>query len=208
MREPVTRPFLASAALLFFACTKESPPPAPVPGPDVVAIVLGHWITRSELGTRQLEELINPPLYERFAQENGITATEEEIRGFLKFFSRFHMDSEGEVTEVEPRDPDMKEIDDQRREMAKYTVLEWKTDRKLYEMYGGDVIFQQANPLEPVGAYRKFLEGEERAGRFKILDPVLAQSYWAYYRQENRIVYDPSEVDYSVPWWANARKNK
>lgn len=189
------------ALVVMLACTKETPPPEPVPGPDVVAIVLGRWITRDELGTQPLENLVNPPLFARFVKENGITATEQEVLGFMQSLRG----ARDELTKDDPEFSDAAGIEESFRKVAEDAVLGWKIDRKLYEMYGGDVIFQQADPFEPVGAERKFLEGEERAGRFKILDPSLVEPFWDYYRRKQRGVYDPSEVDYSVPWWAKKR---
>ncbi len=46
-------------------------------------------------------------------------------------------------------------------------VIKWKTDKALYEKYGGTVIFQQSNPFEPVGAYRKLIEDAEKEVRDK-----------------------------------------
>ncbi len=87
------------------------------------------------------------------------------------------------------------------RMIAEAAVKQWKLDRALYKQYGGTVIFQQSNPFEPVGAYRKFLEEKERAGVFEILDPALKQSFWVYYTGEQEMVVPPAEVNYDKPRW-------
>ncbi len=86
-------------------------------------------------------------------------------------------------------------------EIAESSILDWKTSQRMYEEFGGVVIFQQANPLEPVGAYLAFLRAQENAHAFEILDAALAPSFWEYYTREQKFVVDPEQVDYSKPWW-------
>jgi hypothetical protein len=63
------------------------------------------------------------------------------------------------------------------------------------------VIFQQANPLEPVGAYRKLLESHEAKGDFEIYDEKLKQQFWEYYVREHPFQVPQNLIDYSQPWW-------
>ena len=90
---------------------------------------------------------------------------------------------------------------DSLRPIAESSILDWKMSQRLYEEFGGVVIFQQANPLEPVGAYLAFLRSQEKAHAFEILDAALVPSFWEYYTREQQHVVDPERVDYSKPWW-------
>lgn len=82
-------------------------------------------------------------------------------------------------------------------------VKAWKFDRALYAQYGGTVIFQQANPFEPVEAYRQWLEAAERAGEFAIFDEPARTAFWDYYQRGwdtgQGVVHDPDPFD--KPWW-------
>lgn len=55
--------------------------------------------------------------------------------------------------------------------IAETMIREWKTDKALYEEYGGRLILRQGRP-EPIDAYRKFLDYIKTAGNLKILDPA------------------------------------
>ncbi len=95
-------------------------------------------------------------------------------------------------------------FDEGQRKMAEHFVLGWKIDRALYARHGGVVIFQQANPFEPVGAYRAELEAHEQAGTFAILDPELRQGFWHYYTDMGHNEIPADAEDFAVPWWLRA----
>jgi hypothetical protein len=84
-------------------------------------------------------------------------------------------------------------------------VKSWKFDRALHAQYGGVVIFQQSNPVEPVGAYRKWLEEHEQAGHFQILDDEARVAFWEYFKRdwdrEICVVHDADPL--AEPWWLN-----
>jgi hypothetical protein len=70
----------------------------------------------------------------------------------------------------------------------------------LYEKYGGTVIFQQSNPFEPVGAYRKLIEDAEKDDSFEVLDPRLPPLMWSYFKREDHPFQLPKErIDFSKP---------
>ena len=89
----------------------------------------------------------------------------------------------------------------QLREIPRGMVLQWKTSKALYQRYGGDVIFQQANPMEPVGAMRRFLEEQEKAGAFEIYDAEDRKRFYEYFVRPQTLVVPPSQVNYDKPWW-------
>jgi hypothetical protein len=95
-------------------------------------------------------------------------------------------------------------FDEGQRKMAEHFVLGWKIDRALYARHGGVVIFQQANPFEPVGAYRAELEAQEQAGTFAIRDPALRQQFWHYYTDMGHNEIPADAGDFAVPWWLRA----
>jgi len=77
----------------------------------------------------------------------------------------------------------------------------------MYQDYGGTVIWQQANPLEPVGAYLAFLREKELMGVFRIYDADRNVEFWRYFtRDHGAWVVPPERVDYSVPWWETVVK--
>lgn len=80
-------------------------------------------------------------------------------------------------------------------------MKDWKLSKALYEEYGGTVIFQQANPLEPVGAYRQFLEKMERGKVFQIFDEANRKAFWHYFTRKHPSELSPKDVNYAVPWW-------
>jgi hypothetical protein len=80
-----------------------------------------------------------------------------------------------------PDDPRISPKKEVEREIAEHFVRDWKISKALYEEYGGTVIFQQANPMEPVGAMRKLLESHEAKGDFNIYDETLKRQFWEYY---------------------------
>ena len=49
--------------------------------------------------------------------------------------------------------------------------------------YGGRIIFQQGGP-EPLDAYRRFLEAQQRQGAFAIADKELEAAFWRYYKDD------------------------
>jgi len=86
------------------------------------------------------------------------------------------------------------------RELAAVWVATWKFHRALYHEFGGAVVWHESGP-EPVGAYRKWLEGLERNGEFRIDDADLRDLFWSYWRRDADVVMDPDQDPYATPWW-------
>ena len=80
-------------------------------------------------------------------------------------------------------------------------VRRWLIDKALYEQYGGDVIFEQSNPFEPIGAYRAFFEEQELRGRFRIMDAALDREFWWDLKRDRPFTVGKDQIDLSVPWW-------
>ena len=98
------------------------------------------------------------------------------------------------------------------RGVANQFIRAWKLNKALYDEYGGSVIFQQAG-IEPLGAYRTWLEAHERKGDFQILDPTLRTAFWAYYVSTGHTFIPVDELQketgketglkspFEKPWW-------
>ena len=95
------------------------------------------------------------------------------------------------------------------RDIARASIRAWKFNKALYEKYGGPLIFQQANPIEPLGAYRAWLEEHEGKGDFQILDPKLRTAFWDYYVSTEHNFIDLDKLlkekglksPFEKPWW-------
>ena len=92
-----------------------------------------------------------------------------------------------------------------RRTIAAAFVRQWKINRALYQDYGGRIIFQQGGP-EPLDAYRRFLEEQQKRGAFAIADKDLEAGFWRYYRDDAIHSFYPAgsaEEAKAVrtPWW-------
>lgn len=144
------------------------------------------WLREYEAD--KMVSLILIPLLREYARAQGITASVDEINSVSRsvFGKRV---ARGTI-----------------RTVAEATVLQWKVSKSLYQQYGGTVIFQQSNPLEPIGAYQKFLEEQEQKKAFEIFDPQLRTAFWCYFTCEQTMIVPPEEVNYDVPWWLQKAK--
>jgi hypothetical protein len=92
-----------------------------------------------------------------------------------------------------------------REQVATAFVRQWKINRALYRQYGGRVIFQQGGP-EPLDAYRRFLEEQEKSGAFTILKKGFEEKFWDYFRNDSLHSFYPPGSDgekqaIETPWW-------
>ncbi len=94
------------------------------------------------------------------------------------------------------------EPNQQEKDLAQRTVQVWKFDQALYKQYGGTVVMKQANPFEPIGAYKKFLEEKEKGKSFEIFDGSYKKNFWKMFDVPKEAVVVPAnKVDFSKPWW-------
>lgn len=144
---------------------------------------------------RRLTARVFGALRQRYVSQHKITATPEEIQHFADSMNRFR-----EKTE-ENLEPETEADRNAWRSLGEQSVKGWKFDRALYEKYGGTVIFQQANPFEPVGAYRKFLEAAEQAKLFEIYDEANRRKFYHYFTRKHPGEIPADDVDFDKPWW-------
>jgi len=170
--------------------------PALAWGRTPVAKVLGKTIYDDETAKpgRSLDGQILRPLMQRFAEQQKLTVTEAEVAELET------------ALKLPAPPPGLSDADKAMlRELPRSMVLQWKTGRALYQRYGGEVIFQQANPMEPVGAMRKFLEEQEKAGAFEIYGADDRKRFYDYYVRPQMMVVPKEKVNFDVPWWRNAQ---
>ena len=182
-----------SCALLMMQCVFYET----ISAKEIVAKLYGKPIYQEDIGAnKSLDSLIIPALYKHFSEQNHIVVTESEIQAFNKKFVGFNPSKELANDSTTPQEPKIM------HDMAQNLVLNWKINKALYKKYGGDVIFQQANPLEPIGAERQFLQDQEKAGSFQILNTQEHTKFFNYYLQSHHsFIIPPSEVNYDIPWW-------
>lgn len=88
-------------------------------------------------------------------------------------------------------------------DMVRELVRGWKINQALFARYGGRVVFQQAG-VEPLDAYRAFLEEHAKQKSFQIFDARAAADFWAYFTNDDlHVFYDPGEGRRLIetPWW-------
>lgn len=92
-----------------------------------------------------------------------------------------------------------------RRVIAAAFIRQWKINQSLYREYGGRIVFQQGGP-EPLDAYRRFLEHQQKRGAFAIADAGLEATVWRYYRNDAIHSFYPAGSTeeaqaFARPWW-------
>ncbi len=183
------------------------PPPNPRKGKPV-ARVFYDYLYADELKAApgahdpkrqdRMAAFVWEPLKKRYLKEHKIEATAAEVEEFVRIMRQ--LDEKPKAT---PRE----EADDKAawEVVGRHMVIQWKFSRALYKQYGGTVIFQQGNPREPVGAYRKFLEEMQRRKCFEIFDRKDRDQFWEYYTRDHPHVVPPDEVNFEKPWWAQGK---
>ncbi len=170
--------------------------------PPVAAIVLGTPIRSQDADAVQSEVLTR--LFEDYADTKGLSATKEEVAAYL---DKLH---EGKrklgLTAADDLTPaEAAELAEMEHGMARAMVERWKINRSLYEHYGGRIIFQQFG-LEPLDAYRSYLEERREAGDLSFQDDAMSEHFWRYFRDESIhsfVAPDSAEARkaFSVPPW-------
>jgi hypothetical protein len=176
-------------------------PPRPE-GETVVARVFQRYITLADVNakslplnaesTSELQGQILGELLQWLTKKEKLQASPEEVQTFY----RVVLNRELSVEELRA---DL--AANLKTSVGAHFVMVWKISRCLYERYGGEVIFQQGNPREPVGAYRRFLIEAAQAKVFEIYDDTTREAFWDYFRRDHPGLVPPEEVNYVKPWW-------
>lgn len=150
---------------------------------------------RSILAQRALGNKITESVLSDFAHKNDIEPDDGEVQSAYSVIKQWtvELDDNSEFKGDE--------LERYRLAMAHGMAKSWKVSKALYDAYGGDVVFQQDNPLTPVGAYQQLFEQYREKGEFVIYDPAFKAAFWSSVKMEYAKTYDPENIDFSLPWW-------
>ncbi len=145
-----------------------------------------------------------------FARSEEIRATEAAVDSYLAEMEARMREDLGDAYEdgSDLSADEQLALADMRRSMAAAMIRNWEINRRLYEKYGGRVIYQQFGP-EPLDAYVAFLREAEQAGRLTIRDAALAEAFWRFFNQEERHDFYPdaeASEAFATPPWAQAEQ--
>lgn len=186
-----------------------------------------------------LKNIICMPLLDKYAADNGIAISQEEIEEFgqamirqanaqrLRIRTQLAKELENpNITEARKKDIESRinSIDqllahnetirsgNSFEGIAKTVIRGWKTNKSLFEAYGGRVIFFQQGGSEPLDAYREFLKQQETAGQFEIQDKKIAELFWNYFTNDKIHTFysSPEEAQKYISnrWWLNAESGQ
>jgi len=143
---------------------------------------------RAALGEVMLANLTNQVIdavLADYAQQQNIAIDSKLTDSFKRTFAGTLTDkSAQEITQI-----------------AEKNVLQWQTEKAMFDTFGGRVVFQQTNPLTPIDAYKALLIRYKEKGSFIILDPDAKARFWETFEPPFRFEVAPENVDFSQPWW-------
>ena len=148
----------------------------------------------------KLSSLIWQALIKELAKHNDIEPSDEEVNAFSEFMGGSQSDMTKEMLSELTQD-EVAEYEAQVYQSHKNYVRTYKLSKVLYEKYGGVVVFQQANPLEPVGAYKAFLKDSRANGHFEIFHEQMKTAFWQVLNKPHSFIVPEEKVDFSKPWW-------
>ncbi|MGB5742008.1 MAG: META domain-containing protein [Sedimenticolaceae bacterium] len=168
----------------------------------LAATVLGEEVRTED--AREMQDIILSRLFDRYADERDIRATDLEIDTYVEK-TRRGMRAKGLTAEDTLTTEEAAQVDQMRRDMGRSMIRQWKLNRALHEEFGGRIIFQQFGP-EPIDAYRRYLGGRQAAGDFTIHDATFETAFWDYFTNDSKHdFYEPGSADEAVafatpPW--------
>jgi hypothetical protein len=165
---------------------------APLPKREAAATVAGLTLVSEDPDT--LRSVILGRLLGAYAVESGIGVSDAEIERYLKQMDQTLKNDLGDrYTDPSTLSPEeQQEALSMRQRMANALIRGWKINRSLYEKYGGRVVYQQMG-LEPLDAYRQFLEDAQSMGRFSIREAELEAAFWSVFSDEQRHDFMPED---------------
>jgi heat shock protein HslJ len=172
----------------------------PSGGTPLAAMVLGEEVHTTD--PAQMQEAILTRLFNQYAAQHGIEATNAEISNLIGELQR-GMREDGLTVEADLTPDEATQVETMRRDMARSMIRQWKINRRLYGEYGGRAIYQQLGP-EPLDAYRRFLEDRQRAGDFAIVVKSFEAAFWRYFTDDTRHTFFEPGTEasaFEVPPW-------
>lgn len=167
------------------------------------------------------------PVLDRFVKRHKIEATADEIKkfkvNFRKGMEQSVRDWETKLAELKRQlaapnlsDADKAKLEEERamyemlvaeerkaladdvpEDIARISIVAWKTERELHRAYGGRVIFQQAG-AEAVDARRRLFEEAEKKGDLKFDDDGVRRLFFYYSKMEHTEI---DEKELERPWF-------
>lgn len=122
------------------------------------------------------------------AEKNKLEEDKKTLRELVKYYRK----SEKTAKEY-------KLTENQMREMYAPWVEVWKTNKALFEKYGGVVEATKFGP-RPIGAQKALLKEYQRLGYFKIFDKHLRKLFWECYRPDPNLILSKDEIGF-IPFW-------
>jgi hypothetical protein len=155
--------------------------------------------TLEKVESLRLSKLVFDGAYSFVLGGNSYEPTEQEIQSILKALPEAK-----EITDLKSKmtTDQRKAYEESRYKMAHQTVRTWKINKRLYEKYGGRIIFQQAG-LEPIDAYRIFITEIIKSGKVEIISadfksilspPIINESQRFLSEKDTKNAFDK-------PWW-------
>ena len=163
-------------------------------------MVLGTEITVADATETPIDHLINGALPDRFARDNAIEATEEDLDAYMAWWRR----AREMMAEAEPG-LELEGVDDPALEriVAREWITSWKVLKALFDRrYGGRAHYQKEG-VQPFDAVHEFLEEQQAAGAFEILDDGFEAKFWSYWRRSGELLIPEEEAAelLAVPFW-------
>lgn len=187
--------------------------PEPVQHSDgnILAVVLGQNVTRADAMPNEKEQKeikeqakedyndmldyvvrvnastkIYELILEDYAAKKGIELDQALVTKFVEKFAN-------QVSEKNSSKP-IKEI-------AEKQVMQFQTEKALFDEFGGKVIFRQSNPQMPIDAYKALLNRYRENNQLEIIDSALREAFWDVFTPPFQYEIAPENVNFTQPWW-------
>lgn len=148
-----------------------------------------------------LQEALLEALLPRFRESHQVVAEEQEV---LTCGPSVRRSLKGGA--LDGRDPKLMGRSEQ-REFSVSLVIEWKTERELFDAFGGRVTSDEYGRLTAVGARTSYLREQHAKGAFAINDAELAAQFWSALEASSTSKdSDVTAIDFSTPWWSRNRR--
>lgn len=139
------------------------------------------YVVRANASNKIYEKVI-----ENYAKQQGISLNKQLVEKFIETF-------ESQMTDETSSTPI--------GEIAVKQVMQYQTEKAMYEEFGGRVIFLQSNPMMPIDAYKALLSRYRDNGELKIIDKTLSETFWKVFEPPFQFEVSPENIDFSQPWW-------
>lgn len=178
---------------------------------NVLAVVIGRNVTRADAMPNEKEQKeikeqakedyedmldyvvrvnastkIYELVLEDYASKKGIELNQTLVTKFTEKFA-------SQVSEQKSSKPI--------EEIARKQVMQYQTEKALFEEFGGRVVFRQSNPQMPIDAYKALLTRYRQNNQLQIVDEALKQAFWDVFTPPFQYEIAPENVDFAQPWW-------